>query len=202
MCWFIIPRIARAERLLSTPGSGILILKNKRDKVNAMNYLIVIDMQVDFISGALGSDRARAIVPKVVELVKDFDGKVIFTRDTHGKNYLRTQEGRNLPVEHCIQGTPGWQICPELGGFAENIVDKLSFGSISLPRVLAQEGTPESITLCGLCTDICVISNAMILKSAFPETLIRVVSGACAGVTEKSHETALAAMEAVQIQVI
>lgn len=169
---------------------------------NAMNYLIVIDMQVDFISGSLGSDRAREIVPKVVELVKGFDGKVIFTRDTHGKNYLRTQEGRNLPVEHCIQGTPGWQICPELGVYAQNIVDKLSFGSISLPRVLAQEGTPESITLCGLCTDICVISNAMILKSAFPETLVRVVSGACAGVTEKSHETALAAMEAVQIQVI
>ena len=170
--------------------------------MNAMNYLIVIDMQVDSISGSLGSDRAREIVPRVVELVKGFDGKVIFTRDTHGKNYLRTQEGRNLPVEHCIQGTPGWQICPELGVYAENIVDKLSFGSISLPRILAQEGTPESITLCGLCTDICVISNAMILKSAFPETLIRVVSGACAGVTEKSHETALAAMEAVQIQII
>ena len=107
-----------------------------------MNYLIVIDMQVDFISGSLGSDRAQAIVPKVVELVKDFDGKVFFTRDTHGKNYLRTQEGRNLPVEHCIQGTPGWQICPELREKAQNIVDKLSFGSISLPRLLAQEGTP------------------------------------------------------------
>ena len=167
-----------------------------------MNYLIVIDMQVDFISGSLGSDRAQAIVPNVVELVKNFDGKVFFTRDTHGKNYLRTQEGRNLPVEHCIQGTPGWQICPELREYAQNIVDKLSFGSISLPRLLAQEGTPESITLCGLCTDICVISNAMILKSAFPETPIRVVSGCCAGVTEKSHETALAAMEAVQINVI
>lgn len=166
-----------------------------------MKYLIVVDMQVDFIDGSLGSPQARAIVPKVVELVNRFDGQVIFTRDTHGPNYLKTQEGRKLPVEHCIHGTPGWQICRELQPFAKDVVDKLSFGSIALPRLLAQNGTPEEITLCGLCTDICVISNAMILKSAFPETPVSIEASCCAGVTPESHETALNAMRAVQIEV-
>lgn len=166
-----------------------------------MKYLIVVDMQVDFIDGSLGSPQARAIVPKVVDLVNRFDGQVIFTRDTHGPNYLKTQEGRKLPVEHCIHGTPGWQICRELQPFARDVVDKLSFGSIALPRLLAQNGTPEEITLCGLCTDICVISNAMILKSAFPETQVYIEASCCAGVTPESHETALNAMRAVQIEV-
>lgn len=167
-----------------------------------MKYLIVVDMQKDFIDGALGSPMAQAIVPKVVEKAAHFDGKVLFTRDTHGPNYLNTQEGRNLPVKHCVQGTPGWQICEELQPFAANVVDKLSFGSISLPRLLAQEGTPESIELCGLCTDICVISNAVILKSAFPETPVTVDAACCAGVTQESHNTALNAMKAVQIRVV
>lgn len=166
-----------------------------------MKYLIVVDMQVDFIDGSLGSPQARAIVPKVVDLVNRFDGQVIFTRDTHGPNYLKTQEGRKLPVEHCIHGTPGWQICRELQPFARDVVDKLSFGSIALPRLLAQNGTPEEITLCGLCTDICVISNAIILKSAFPETPVYIEASCCAGVTPESHETALNAMRAVQIEV-
>ncbi len=166
-----------------------------------MKYLIVVDMQVDFIDGSLGSPQALAIVPKVVDLVNRFDGQVIFTRDTHGPNYLKTQEGRKLPVEHCIHGTPGWQICRELQPFARDVVDKLSFGSIALPRLLAQNGTPEEITLCGLCTDICVISNAMILKSAFPETPVYIEASCCAGVTPESHETALNAMRAVQIEV-
>ena len=167
-----------------------------------MKYLIVVDMQKDFIDGALGSPMAQAIVPKVVDKAAHFDGKVFFTRDTHGPNYLNTQEGRNLPVKHCVQGTPGWQICEELQPFAANVVDKLSFGSISLPRLLAQEGTPESIELCGLCTDICVISNAVILKSAFPETPVTVDAACCAGVTQESHNTALNAMKAVQIRVV
>ena len=166
-----------------------------------MKYMIVLDMQNDFIDGSLGSAMAQAIVPKVVEKAAHFDGKVIFTRDTHGPNYLKTQEGRKLPVEHCIHGTPGWQICRELQPFARDVVDKLSFGSIALPRLLAQNGTPEEITLCGLCTDICVISNAMILKSAFPETPVYIEASCCAGVTPESHETALNAMRAVQIEV-
>ena len=167
-----------------------------------MNYLIVVDMQNDFIDGSLGSAMAQAIVPKVVEKAAHFDGKVIFTRDTHGPNYLNTQEGRKLPVKHCIQGTPGWQICGELQPFAANVVDKLSFGSISLPRLLAQEGTPESIELCGLCTDICVITNAMMLKGARPEVPIRVRAACCAGVTPQSHENALAAMKQCQIEIL
>ena len=167
-----------------------------------MKYLIVVDMQVDFIDGSLGSPQARAIVPKVVDLVNRFDGQVIFTRDTHGPNYLKTQEGRKLPVEHCIHGTPGWQICRELQPFARDVVDKLSFGSIALPRLLAQNGTPEEITLCGLCTDICVISNAMLLRAALPETEIAVEEACCAGVTPASHATALQAMTACQITVL
>ena len=166
-----------------------------------MNYLIVVDMQNDFIDGSLGSAMAQAIVPKVVEKAAHFDGKVIFTRDTHGPNYLNTQEGRKLPVKHCIQGTPGWQICEELQPFAANVVDKLSFGSISLPRLLAQEGTPESIELCGLCTDICVISNALILRAAFPNAKITVDARCCAGVSEETHLAALAAMKCCQIDV-
>ena len=166
-----------------------------------MNYLIVVDMQNDFIDGSLGSAMAQAIVPKVVEKAAHFDGKVIFTRDTHGPNYLNTQEGRKLPVKHCIQGTPGWQICGELQPFAANVVDKLSFGSISLPRLLAQEGTPESIELCGLCTDICVVSNALMLKANFPEMEISVDSACCAGVTPATHEAALATMRCCQINV-
>ena len=167
-----------------------------------MNYLIVVDMQNDFIDGSLGSAMAQAIVPKVVEKAAHFDGKVIFTRDTHGPNYLNTQEGRKLPVKHCIQGTPGWQICEELQPFAANVVDKLSFGSISLPRLLAQEGTPESIELCGLCTDICVVSNALLFKAAMPEAPITVDASCCAGVTPESHRHALETMKMCQIKVV
>ena len=166
-----------------------------------MKYLIVVDMQKDFIDGALGSPMAQAIVPKVVEKAAHFDGKVLFTRDTHGPNYLNTQEGRNLPVKHCVQGTPGWQICEELQPFAANVVDKLSFGSISLPRLLAQEGTPESIELCGLCTDICVVSNALMLKANFPEMEISVDSACCAGVSPATHAAALETMRCCQINV-
>ena len=167
-----------------------------------MKYLIVVDMQNDFIDGSLGSAMAQAIVPKVVEKAAHFDGKVIFTRDTHGPNYLNTQEGRKLPVKHCIQGTPGWQICEELQPFAANVVDKLSFGSISLPRLLAQEGTPESIELCGLCTDICVISNALLAKAFLPNAHIAVDSEASAGVTRESHSNALKAMEMCHIEIL
>ena len=131
-----------------------------------MKYLIVVDMQVDFINGALGSDLAVAIVPNVVEKVKNFDGKVIFTRDTHFMDYMNTQEGKNLPVPHCIKDTDGWQICDELKPYADVIIDKLTFGSIELPDFIKSFNEPiEKIELCGLCTDICVISNAMLAKA-------------------------------------
>ena len=167
-----------------------------------MKYLIVVDMQVDFITGILGSALATAIVPRVVEKVKSFDGKVIFTRDTHFENYSETQEGKNLPVPHCIKGTDGWQICPELRPYAETVVDKITFGSTELPRLLEGFGDPvDSIELCGLCTDICLISNAMLLKAAFPEVPIAVDSACSAGVSAESHDTALRAMRAVQIDI-
>ncbi len=168
-----------------------------------MKYLIVIDMQNDFITGSLGSEQAKEIVPRVVEKVKNFDGEVIFTRDTHNEKYLRTLEGKKLPVPHCIKGSDGHNICNELLPFAKTVVDKNSFGSLELPNVIKRgRSRVEEIVLCGLCTDICVISNAMILKAAFPETEIIVESSCCAGVTVNSHNTALEAMKAVQITIV
>ena len=159
-------------------------------------------MQVDFITGALSSKDAEAIVPNVVEKVKNFDGKVIFTRDTHFDNYMDTQEGEKLPVPHCIKDTDGWQICDELQPFAETVIDKITFGSVELSKIIESFGEPiEEIELCGLCTDICVISNAMILKAAYPEAKISVDASCSAGVTKESHLTALNAMKAVQIEI-
>ena len=168
-----------------------------------MKYLIVVDMQNDFITGSLGSELAKKIVPGVLEKVKNFDGKVIFTRDTHFDNYMSTQEGRKLPVEHCIKDTEGWQICDELIGYADVVVDKITFGSVELPQILKDYGEEiEEVELCGLCTDICVISNAFVLKSSLPETKIVVDAKCCAGVSVESHETALSAMRAVQIEIV
>ena len=168
-----------------------------------MKFLIVVDMQVDFISGALGSEHAKAIVPNVVEKVKNFDGKIIFTRDTHFEDYMNTQEGRNLPVPHCIKGSDGWMICDELKPYAENVLDKITFGSVELPKFIESFGEPiEKIELCGLCTDICVISNAFVLKAALPELPIAVDSSCSAGVTVESHNNALSAMKAIQIEII
>ena len=166
-----------------------------------MKYLIVVDMQVDFITGSLGSSDAQAIVTNVVEKVKNFDGTVIFTRDTHEENYLQTQEGRKLPVRHCIRDTEGWQICPQLQAYVKTVVDKPTFGSLELIRMLEKE-QPKEICLCGLCTDICVISNAMLVKAAFPEAVVQVDAACCAGVTAQSHANALEAMRAVQIEVV
>ena len=165
-----------------------------------MKYLIVVDMQNDFTTGSLGSPHAAAIIPHVVEKVKSFEGRVIFTRDTHGEDYMQTQEGRNLPVIHCIKDTPGWQICDELLPFAETVVDKPTFGSTALAHLLASSAeSMEEIELCGLCTDICVISNALLLKATVPETSISVDASCCAGVTPESHKNALEAMKMCQI---
>ncbi len=166
-----------------------------------MRFLIVVDMQEDFVRGALGSAAAEAILPRVVEKVKTFDGTVLFTRDTHGEDYMQTQEGRKLPVPHCIKDTAGWQICEELAPYVTRAVDKPTFGSVDLPCILAEYGEVEAVTLCGLCTDICVISNAMLLKAAFPEAIVTVDAACSAGVSEESHRTALAAMRAVQIEI-
>lgn len=167
-----------------------------------MKYLIVVDMQNDFTTGSLGSPHAAAIIPNVVEKVKSYDGTVIFTRDTHGPDYMQTQEGKKLPVVHCVKDTEGWEICDALKPFAGQVIDKITFGSVDLPRILSRSDEPiDEIELCGLCTDICVISNAMILKAAFPEVPISVDAACCAGVTMESHNTALNAMRAVQIDI-
>jgi len=165
------------------------------------NYLIVVDMQNDFIDGALGTKEALAILPAVEEKIRSFEGRVLFTRDTHEANYAETQEGRKLPVPHCIRGTKGWEIHPDLECLrAEPAVDKPTFGSAALAEMLAGEADEiGTITLIGLCTDICVISNAMLLKAYLPEKEIIVDAACCAGVTPESHRRALEAMAVCQI---
>jgi len=170
------------------------------------DILIVVDMQNDFIDGALGTKEALAIVPAVLEKIKGFEGRVIFTRDTHFDNYMDTQEGKNLPVPHCIKGSEGWQIRAELDALRkEEAVDKPSFGSVELSTMLARENAEKpigSVTFIGLCTDICVISNAMLIKAAMPEVPVIVDAACCAGVTPESHNNALEAMKMCQISVI
>ena len=166
--------------------------------------LLIIDMQNDFIDGSLGTPEARAVVPRVVARVAAAaaDGEaLIFTQDTHTAAYLTTQEGRNLPVEHCIKPSAGWEICPELAAYAAKAVciEKPSFGSTKLAEAVKAY---DEITLIGLCTDICVISNALLLKAFYPEKHILVDGGCCAGVTPQSHENALAAMKLCQVDIL
>lgn len=169
------------------------------------NILIVVDMQNDFISGSLGTPEALAIVPNVVEKIKKFNGEIIFTRDSHEENYLETQEGKNLPVKHCIKNTDGWKINEEIRKLANGeIIDKVTFGSDTLVNLLVEKNKLEkidSITLVGLCTDICVISNALTIKTFLPETPIIVDSSCCAGASKRSHLRALEAMKACQIEI-
>lgn len=169
------------------------------------NYLIVVDMQNDFIDGALGTAEAVAIVANVAEKIKGFEGRVIFTRDTHFDNYMDSQEGKNLPVPHCIKGSKGWEIRAELEALRkEQAIDKPTFGSVALMEMLSAENkiSPiDSVTLIGLCTDICVISNAMLIKAAMPEVPVILDAACCAGVTPASHKNALEAMKMCQIKI-
>ena len=170
-----------------------------------MKLLIVIDMQNDFIDCSLGTKEAVAIVPNVAKKIakaRAADQTVIFTRDTHQSNYLQTQEGKNLPVLHCVQGSYGWQISSKLEVGESRIFDKPSFGSMALADYVATLGNLEEIELVGLCTGICVISNAFILKAKLPEVKITVDASCCACVTPESHKTALSAMKLCQINVI
>ncbi|MCL2636830.1 MAG: cysteine hydrolase [Oscillospiraceae bacterium] len=167
--------------------------------------LLVIDMQNDFITGALGSPQAQAIVPAVkskIEQYKRENHKIIFTRDTHGEDYISTQEGRFLPVPHCITGTEGHEITPELNTSGCEIFDKPTFGSLDLAEQVAANENYDEIELCGLCTDICVVSNALILKAKLPETKIVVDAECCAGVTAESHNAALLTMKSCQVEVL
>ena len=169
--------------------------------------LLVIDMQNDFINGALGTPEAEAIVDRVVEEIDKYpDGDVIATRDTHPENYLETQEGRNLPVAHCVKGTSGWELHPKIAAALKDavVIDKPTFGSRELAEKLAllAELDELEITLVGLCTDICVVSNALLVKAFLPETTVRVIAGCCAGVTPQSHKAALDTMRMCQIQIL
>lgn len=168
--------------------------------------LLVIDMQKDFVDGALGTPEAVRIVPRVVEKIRSYPaGQVLATRDTHGEDYLSTQEGQNLPVVHCVKGTPGWELVPEVSAALGDaaVVDKPTFGSVALAQRLAalnREG-PIAVELVGLCTDICVVSNALLLKAYLPEVPVSVDSRCCAGVTPESHQAALDTMRSCQIAV-
>ena len=171
--------------------------------------LIVVDMQNDFIDGSLGTKEAEAIVEHVVEAIDRFEGSVIATRDTHPESYLSSREGRFLPVEHCIKDSDGWKIRKEVEEALKKkdalIIDKPTFGSEKLVEVLKEMDRKQpigTVTLLGLCTDICVVSNALLVKAAFPETDIRVLKDCCAGVTPESHEAALTTMKMCQIEVL
>ena len=169
------------------------------------NVLVVVDMQKDFIDGAFVTSEAVEIGDNVAEMIMGFDGEVVFTRDTHFDNYLETQEGKKLPVPHCIKGSDGWQIDKKLEALRldeRKIFDKPTFGSVELADYLKSLASLECVTLIGLCTDICVISNALLIKANLPEVTIRVVERCCAGVTPESHKNALEAMKMCQIEVV
>ena len=174
-------------------------------------FLIVVDMQKDFIDGSLGTAEAVAIVPAVAERIRAARAAgetVIATLDTHGEDYLDTAEGRKLPVRHCIRGTEGWRLDPVIdAALGEDAVrvEKPTFGSVRLPELVAEEAAGAerlSVELVGLCTDICVVSNALLLKAYFPEAALSVRRGCCAGVTPERHEAALTTMASCQVEII
>lgn len=169
--------------------------------------LLVIDMQNDFINGALGTPEAEAIVGQVAEEIRKYPTEnVIATRDTHTEDYLNTQEGRKLPVVHCVRGTPGWELHPEIAAALKGaaVIDKPTFGSKELAEKLSllSEQDNLEVTLAGLCTDICVVSNALLIKAFLPETPVRVIADCCAGVTPESHQAALDTMRMCQIEIV
>lgn len=170
-------------------------------------FLIVVDMQKDFVDGALGTREAAEIVPKVVSKIQGFDGEIFVTLDTHFENYMETAEGKKLPVPHCIRGTDGWRldqnVAQALSEKEPTVVEKFTFGSVELPKKLKEAAGEEAFTaeLIGLCTDICVVSNALMLKAHFPEMEISVDSACCAGVTPQTHQAALRTMACCQISI-
>ena len=188
------------EKIIETENEG----KSEGEKMRKI--LIVIDMQNDFIDAALGTKEAAAIVESVKSKIRSYPtADVIATMDTHFENYMETQEGRYLPVPHCIKGSEGWKIRPEIAGLLEGakIYEKPTFGSTALAADLKALSEKEEIELelIGLCTDICVVSNALLLKASMPEVKISVDAACCAGVTPEKHKAALETMRSCQIQV-
>ena len=172
----------------------------------SQRVLVVIDMQNDFITGSLGTKEAQAIVEKVCRKIQGFDGEVLFTLDTHGPDYLETQEGRLLPVAHCIKGTPGWELEPRVRALCKTTpIEKPTFGSTGLADVLQAKhiygGGLDEVVFVGLCTDICVVSNALLVKVRLPEVPLTVDASCCAGVTPEAHQHALAVLRSCLITV-
>ncbi len=172
------------------------------------NILIVVDVQNDFVDGSLGTKEAVSIIPNVCSKIKNFEGDIYVTKDTHFDNYLNTSEGKKLPVEHCVKERDGWQLNEyverALSDKEYTIIEKNSFGSLELPDIIRQKysNLDFQIEIVGLCTDICVVSNALILKANFPENEIKVDASCCAGVTVESHNASLLTMKMCQIDVI
>lgn len=169
-----------------------------------MNLLVVVDMQKDFVTGPLGTDRAVEIVPKIADYIKGFDGDIVYTKDIHDVSYLHTQEGENLPIPHCMKGYNGQKIVPELALLikeGDRIIEKSTFGSLRLLEIV-QDNHYEHIYLVGVCTGICVLSNAALIKAGDPESRIHVISDLCGCTSKESHQTALDAMELLQIDII
>ena len=172
------------------------------------HILVVVDIQKDFVDGALGTAEAVAMLGNAAKKIKEFNGDIFLTFDTHFENYMETAEGSKLPVPHCIKGTEGWEIDQNIAKALESKnftkVEKLTFGSIELPELIRKVVNNEDfdITLIGLCTDICVVSNALILKANFPEKDIYVDATCCAGVTRETHKAALTTMKMCQINII
>ena len=169
--------------------------------------LVVVDMQRDFIDGSLGTKEAQSIVEAVKEKIRTYEPEnVVATRDTHPENYLKTYEGRHLPVEHCIEGTDGWQLYPGIDELLSGCVifDKPTFGSVKLAEYLKKlnAASPIEVEIVGLCTDICVISNALLIKAYLPEVNISVDPKCCAGVTPEKHAAAIETMRSCQIQIV
>ena len=170
-------------------------------------YLVVIDMQNDFLTGALKNDEGVQVIKYIKDKLDhvDSDTHIIFTRDTHQENYMSTEEGANLPVPHCIENTQGWEITSELAHYVDkkNVFNKNTFGSKELAQFFeGKEGDVESVEIVGVCTDICVISNALLIKSVLPNVRIFVDAKGCAGVTPQSHDTAIEAMKACHIHIL
>lgn len=184
------------------------IMNNAKGWFDMKKVLIVVDMQNDFVDGALGSPEAVAIVDNAVNKIENFDGDIIVTYDTHYDNYMETREGKHLPVPHCIKGTDGWELNERIQSAVDargyKAIEKPTFGSVELVEYLRSnyDMNQTEIHLIGLCTDICVVSNALLIKASFTEADIEVDSSCCAGVTVENHESALATMKMCQIKVI
>ena len=171
------------------------------------HFLVVVDMQKDFVNGSLGTAEAEAMVPRAAEKIRNFEGEIFVTYDTHFTDYMDSAEGKKLPVPHCIRGTEGWQPDPRIGREISGClkVEKPTFGSIRLARIIRELAEPDDsleIELMGLCTDICVVSNALLLKAHFPEAAVGVHESCCAGVTPDRHRAALETMASCQIDIL